>query len=276
MEEKIKTFKGSEVELEYLLTGEHNAEEIMFVHGVGMNLRQFFAQHEYFSSQYKVLSVSLRGHGGSGHPKVKSQDHYTVEKNKNDLLELLDFLNFNKVNFVGNSAGGVIGFHLIEARPDMFASISTFGTTGEMKYSAFMTNIFSGVDKAMIRWNPRGYMKFMSKNTSQYELAQKKIFDMFMMSLEAVPYFRANLGNYSCLNIIKNMTIPYLLIRGDEDTEINRILTSTLESIGANSRARVIELVQAGHIANLDRPEEFNKILEEFWKQCEIENREIS
>jgi pimeloyl-ACP methyl ester carboxylesterase len=141
-----------------------------------------------------------------------------------------------------------------------------------MKYSAFMTNIFSGIDKVMIRWNPRGYMKFVSKSTSQYELAQKKIFDMFMMSLEAVPYFRANLGNYSCLNIIKNMSIPYLLIRGEQDKEINRVLTSTLESMGTNRRARVIELVQAGHIANLDRPEEFNKILEEFWKQGEVEN----
>jgi len=90
---------------------------------------------------------------------------------------------------------------------------------------------------------------------------------MFMMSIEAVPYFRTNLGNYSCLNTIKNMTIPYLLIRGEQDKEINRSLTSTLEAIGTNSRATVVELAQAGHIANLDRPDEFNKILEEFWNQ---------
>jgi 3-oxoadipate enol-lactonase len=267
MDKQIKTFKGSEVELEYLLTGENNAEVIMFVHGAGMNLRQFCVQHEYFSSQYKVLSVSLRGHGLSGHPKVKSGEYYTLEKNKDDLLELLEFLNINKVHFVGNSAGGVIGFYLVEARPDLFSSIVTYGTVGELKYSTLLTGIISGIDKTMLRWSPRRYLDFMSKNTSKYQSVQKEIFDMFMMSIEAVPYFRTNLGNYSCLNTIKNMTIPYLLIRGEQDKEINRSLTSTLEAIGTNSRATVVELAQAGHIANLDRPDEFNKILEEFWNQ---------
>lgn len=267
MDKQIKTFKGSEVELEYLLTGESNAEVIMFVHGAGMNLRQFYVQHDYFSSQYKVLSVSLRGHGGSGHPKVKSNDHYTIEKNKDDLLELLDGLNVNKVHFVGNSAGGVIGFHLVEARPDLFSSIVTYGTVGELKYSALLIRLISGIDKVMLRWCPRRYLDFMSKNTSKFRSVQKEIFDMFMMSIEAVPYFRSNLGYYSCLNIIKNVTIPYLLIRGEQDKEINRGLSSTLEVIRTNSSATVVELDQAGHIANLDRPDEFNMILEEFWNQ---------
>ena len=267
MDKLIKTFKCSGVELEYLLTGENNVEVIMFVHGAGTNLRQFFVQHEYFSGQYKVLSVSLSGHGLSGQPKVKSGEHYTLEKNKDDLLELLESLNINKVHFVGNSAGGVIGFYMFEARPDMFSSLVTFGTVGELKYSTLVTRIISGIDKAMLRWSPRRYLAFMSKNTSKYESVQKEIFDMFMMSIEAVPYMRENLGNYSCLNIVKNMTIPYLLIRGEQDKEINRNLTSTLEAVGANSKARVVELDQAGHIANLDRPDEFNKILEDFWNQ---------
>lgn len=264
MEKQIKTFKGSEVELEYLLTGETNAEVILFVHGAGMNLRQFFGQHEYFSGQYKVLSVSLRGHGLSGHPNVKNSEHYTLEKNKDDLLELLEFLHISRVHFVGNSAGGVIGFHLVEARPDLFNSLVTYGTVGEMKYSNFLTRIISGIDKAMLRWSPRHYLSFMSKNTSNYQLAQKEIFSMLMMSIEAVPYFRANLGNYSYLNTIKNMSVPYLLIQGEQDKEINRSLSSTLDVLGANSRASVVELRQAGHIANLDKPDEFNKIIADF------------
>lgn len=95
---------------------------------------------------------------------------------------------------------------------------------------------------------------------------------MFMMSTEAVPYIRLNLGNYSCLNIIKNMNIPYLLIRGEQDQEINRSLGTTLEVLTTNKRATVVKLEEAGHIANMDRPDEFNEILESFWKQIPIEN----
>lgn len=265
MNEMIKSFQGSEVELEYLLTGADKQEVIMFVHGAGSNLRQFFEQHNHFSGQYKVLSVSLRGHGLSGHPKMKEKANYTLEKNRDDLIELLGCLDIDKLNFVGNSAGGLIGLYMYEVRPDLFSSIATFGTVGELNYSNLTTKLFSGIDKLMLRFNPRGYLGFLSKNISEYEKVQKEIMDLFMMSIEAVPYLRGNLGNYSCLDIIKNMTVPYLLIQGEQDKEINRSLGTTLDVITTNKRASVVKLEQAGHIANLDRPDEFNKILGSFW-----------
>lgn len=272
MNELIKTFKGSQVELEYLLTGENNLETVMFVHGAGANLRQYFAQHENFSDEYKVLSVSLRGHGLSGHPKIRSGEHYSLGRNRDDILELLEFLKINKVHYVGNSAGGIIGFYIHDKNPHLLNSITTFGMTGELKYSAFTTKIISGIDKAMIRWNPRRYFSFLSKNISKNKSVQKEVLDMFMMSTEAVPYIRLNLGNYSCLNIIQTMNIPYLLIQGDQDKEINRSLGTTLEVLTTNKRALVVKLEEAGHITNMDRPDEFNEILETFWKQIPIEN----
>src|SRR5699024_4884165 len=99
----------------------------------------------------------------------------------------------------------------------------------ELKYSALMAKLISRVDKLMFKLNPRGYSGFMSKLTSEYESSQKEMFDMFMVSKEAIPYIRGNLGNYSYLNTIKEMTIPYLLIKGEQDKEINRSLKSTLE-----------------------------------------------
>lgn len=264
MNERIKMFKGSEVDIEYIITGENNSETIIFLHGVGMNLRQFFKQHEYFSSKYKVISVSLRGHGFSGHPESKHGGNYTIEKNKNDLLELLEFLDISKVNFVGNSAGGVIGLHIAKERPDLLISLTTFGTTAEMNYSALMTKIISSIDKIMLRWNPKGYLDFFSKHTSKYKQSQKEIFNMFMMSIQVIPYIRNNLGNYSYIDTIKEMSIPYLLIKGEEDKEINKNLRFTLDQIKENKNAKVAKILKAGHITNLDRPDEFNKTLKNF------------
>lgn len=60
MLDQIKRFKGAEVELEYLLTGETNAETIMFVHGAGANLRQFIPPPgvNVFSSQYSADQIT--------------------------------------------------------------------------------------------------------------------------------------------------------------------------------------------------------------------------
>jgi len=266
MIDKIKTFKGKEIDLEYLLTGNDNEETIMFVHGAGANLRQFLYQHECLSENYKVLSVSLRGHGKSSLPRNNTAENYTLQKQRDDLIELILFLKLQNINYIGNSAGGVIGYLLIEEKTELFKSLITFGTTAEMKFPSVITKIVSGIDKLMIKFNSTKYLKFSAKHTSKNPEAQKFIFELFTQAKEAIPYFRANLGNYNYTKIIENMKIPYLLIKSEEDTDINSNLKSTLESIESNPQTLVKILEKAGHIANLDQPEAFNSIITTFIK----------
>lgn len=266
MLEKIKSFKCSEVEIEYLLTGEENDETVMFVHGGGANLRQFLPQHLYFSKEYRVLSVSLRGHGNSTKANRHNVTEYTLEKHRDDILELLEYLNIRNVHYIGNSAGGLVGYELVNKSPQLFKSFVTFGTTAELKYSKLLVNLIVAIDKIMMKINPSGYSRFMAKHVSQYDNVQKEMYDAFMMSREVSPLFRKNIGNYSYLETIENMKIPFLLVQGENDKDINNTLQSTTEVIKNNPKASIIKLADAGHIANLDNPEEFNNIIETFIK----------
>jgi 3-oxoadipate enol-lactonase len=266
MLEKIKKFKGSEVELEYLLTGEENSETIMFVHGAGANLRQFTAQHQHFSDEYKVLSVSLRGHGNSTNPPIRSASAYSMEKHREDVLEILEHLKIESLNYVGNSAGGMVGYELVNVKPHLFKCFVTFGTTAELRYSPLVTGLIAGIDSVMMKINPSGYCRFVSKHSSRFENVQKEIYDELILSREAVAYFRKNLGNYSYLKVLEKMHIPFLLIQGEVDNDINRNLKTTLEAIKNNKSASVVKLPEAGHFANLDKTEDFNKIVENFIK----------
>ncbi len=65
MESETKHVQLGEIKMEYLLTGIPNKDTILFVHGLGANLSQFEYQHNYFQDRYRVLSVSLRGHGNT-------------------------------------------------------------------------------------------------------------------------------------------------------------------------------------------------------------------
>jgi pimeloyl-ACP methyl ester carboxylesterase len=58
--------------------------------------------------------------------------------------------------------------------------------------------------------------------------------------------------------------LPLLLIQGALDKEINAALASTLVALHAASQGRVITLDKAGHFANMEQPEAFNRILEPF------------
>lgn len=265
MLERIKKFVGSEVELEYLLTGEENTDTIIFVHGAGANLRQFKTQHEYFSKDFRVLSISLRGHGNSSNSNKNTPEGYTLEKNRDDILELLEYLKIEKVHYVGNSAGGLIGYELISKKPELFSSFITFGTTAELKLPNFTVNLIYHIDKFMLNINPEGYLKFMSKHSSKYNNVQKEIYNLLAVMKKGI-LIRKNIGNYSYINIIKKMSIPLLLIKSESDNDINNKLKTTIEAIDNNDNASVIKLGQAGHFANLDNPKEFNKIVENFIK----------
>lgn len=265
MLDKVQKFIGSDVELEYLLTGEENIETIIFVHGAGSNLRQFITQHKYFSEEFRVLSVSLRGHGNSSNSKHNTPEEYTLEKNRDDILELLEYLEIEKVHYVGNSAGGLIGYELISKKPQLFSSFITFGTTAELKLPNFAINLISHIDRFMLKINSEGYLKFMSRHSSIYNNVQKETYNLLLLMGSGI-LIRKNIGNYSYIRIIEKMSIPFLLIKSEFDNGINNRLKTTIEAINNNESASIIELGQAGHFANLDKPEEFNKIIKNFIK----------
>lgn len=264
IENKISRFRSSEVELEYLLTGEDNNEVIMFVHGAGMNLRQYLVQHEYFSKEFNVLSVSLRGHGKSSTPLNNKSEQFRLEKHRVDLLELLSYLNIQQVHYVGNSAGGIIGYEIIKSQPNVIKSLCTFGTTAELKYPSIVASCIVGINQVMFKISPERYSKFLARNTSKISSVQNEVSHQFMLSKDNVCYFQNNLGNYSYVDVIEKLKIPYLLVQGEWDRDINNNLKTTIQAIKKNKNASLVKLDSAGHIANLDNTEEFNKILENF------------
>ena len=71
--------------MEYLLTGIENKETILFVHGLGANLSQFENQHQYFQDRYKVLSVSLRGHGNTSSSSDLTESDFELCQLSNDI-----------------------------------------------------------------------------------------------------------------------------------------------------------------------------------------------
>ena len=168
-----------------------------------------------------------------------------------------------------NSAGGLIGYELISKKPQLFSSFITFGTTAELKLSNFTINLISNIDRFMLKVNPEGYSKFMSKHSSKYSNVQKETYNLLALMKKGI-LIRKNIGNYSYTNIIEKINIPFLLIESEFDNDINNNLKTTIEAIDNNDNASITKLGQAGHFANLDKPKEINKIIENFIKSIPI------
>lgn len=129
MEEEVKNIRLGEINMEYLLTGKENKDTILFVHGLGANLSQFEEQHQYFQDTYRILSISLRGHGNTTASRELTETDFELSRLSDDIIMLTETLGIDKFHFVGNSMGGNIGYELMKASPERLLSFTSFGTT---------------------------------------------------------------------------------------------------------------------------------------------------
>ncbi len=249
------------MQLEYFISGESNKETILFVHGAGTDASQFEKQHGFFSEKYKVVSLSLRGHGGSPMPSPNVTTLYSLDHNANDIIELIDRLKLDNIHYVGNSAGGVLGYIVCTRLEDCILSLTTFGTTGQMALPAWSASMVSAYDAFMIKLFKKKYLAFTAGYAVRTPEAKEKVFQMFLKAADAIPHLRAHLVNYNFLDTIKRLPIPYHLIQCEYDNDINKSLKTTFEAMSKNKKAKVVQLQGVGHIANLDAPDAFNQVL---------------
>ncbi|TVP49605.1 MAG: alpha/beta hydrolase [Mongoliibacter sp.] len=249
------------INLEYTIAGADHGETILFVHGAGASILQFEKQHDFFSDQYRVVSLSLRGHGDSPNPAPNTTEQYALDVFAGDILRLIENLHLERIHYVGNSAGGVIGYLVVRKIPEKFLSLTTFGTTGQMKFPKFLAPVFRGIDAFMLRFFKNWYLRLMVSHTATNEASKDVFYQMFEKAIPAIPHFRYNLVNYDFTGFIAQSRVPYTLIKCEFDSGINGMLKSTLKAIDANPSAKVIELKGVGHVANLDDPKAFNNCL---------------
>ena len=79
---------------------------IIFLHAFPLNRTMWAQQEEALSSQFRVVTIDLRGHGESDAPLWR----YTLKQSADDVNALLNHLSIPQAVFAGLSMGGYILF----------------------------------------------------------------------------------------------------------------------------------------------------------------------
>ena len=261
MNSEVKKIQFGKIEMEYLLTGVVNKDAILFVHGLGANLCQFENQHNYFQDRYKVLSVSLRGHGNTSSTSELTESDFDLFRLGDDIIMLLDYLGIDSVHFVVNSMGVNVGYELMKTHSDRMLSFISYGTTGKLKKSGFTI----GIVKFTYNLMSMKTIGKLSGSAGINEDSKAKITEMMSQAQKStVLNLVSHLGNFNYLEVIKNSKVRALIIKGDKDKEINKVLGSTIETFQVRGNFKLIEMENTGHFANLDNPGLFNRTLATF------------
>ncbi len=102
--------------------------------------------------------------------------------------------------------------------------------------------------------------------SSKLPETQKKVVEMAQATPPAViKYGHMNIASVNYLQVLAEANIPLLLIKCEYDRAINKALKSTLSVLEQSENAEVVEMSGVGHYPNMDRPDDFNSILENWY-----------
>ena len=257
-------FHSGGVKLFYQDQGQ--GEALLFLHGFTCDHRMWQAQLDFFSQNYRVLILDSRGHGKSDAPETGYSRDHRVE----DTRLLLDELKIDKVHLVGLSMGGstAIGFAFKYRERLMSLSLISTGAAGHSpgKKMGILDEIAQtkGIEAAKEKWLEWILTWFKGRDPKIGQLMH----DMTRDHSGAI-WVDPMRGKYPRTTDLKNVhriQIPTLIIAGRHDKtflELSEELNQKIE----NSQFIVLE--EAGHMLNLEYPDEFNVELQNFIKSID-------
>lgn len=235
-------------------------EGIVFVHGVGSTAAIWDAQLREFGSRYRCFAVELRGNGASK-PEPPAQS-ITREGFTQDVLAVADAAGLDRFHFVGCSLGGVVGFELWKCAPGRLASLTLVGSFAAYENGdSYARNV---VDLAL----QSGTMdRFASERAAKLGMppgprADQTVAQMACKTLDS--YVASTIatwtGDYRPL--LDSIAVPVLVVCGERDQVAPQHYAREIAQAVPGARMEILN--GAGHVANADAPEAFNRMLESF------------
>lgn len=238
---------------------------VLFVHGHPFDRSLWRPQVEHLRARHRVITPDLRGYGET--TVVSGTTPLGVFAD--DLIGLLDGLELEQVVLCGLSLGGQIVMELHRAHPSRVRALvlaDTFpeGETPEgraMRYAMAERLVREGMssyaDEVLDKMiSPRNVVALP-------DVADHVLRMMRGTSPEgAAAALRGRAERPDYVDSLARTTVPALVVVGEEDEYTPVAVAEKMHSIIPGSALAVIP--GAGHLPNLERPEEFNDALERF------------
>lgn len=245
---------GDGCRLAYRLDGDANAPVLVLSNSIGTSLHMWDGQIEELSRRYRVLRYDTRGHGGSDAPAGA----YSLDRLGRDVIELLDFLGYDRVRFCGLSFGGFIGQWLGIYAPERIDRLVLANTSpylgpaaqwDEQIASVLAADDMSGVaDMFLANWLP----PHMLDDPDGVAPALRQA--LLAIDPHGLAGCFAAIRDADLRRPIRLISCPTLVIAGQHDTVT---LPEHAELIAATIPGAQLLVLPAVHLSNVERPQEF-------------------
>ncbi|RZG76232.1 3-oxoadipate enol-lactonase [Acinetobacter sp. WCHAc060025] len=253
-------FTSNDAEINYQTFGDANHPAIVFSNSLGTKYSMWQVQIEHFQKDHFVICYDTRGHGQSSAP----QGPYTIDQLGQDMVNLLDHLNIQKADFCGISMGGVTGQWLAIHHSARFNHVIVCNTAAKIGQEQAWLDRAKLVreqglkpiaETAALRWFTERFIQ------SQSTIVESMSNDLAAGSAEGYAICCEALAKADLREDLKSISVPVLVIAGQQDP-----VTTVADGQFMVDRIANAELfeIDASHISNVEKPQEFNQALEKF------------
>ncbi len=278
---QFRTLELDGASVGYVEMGPADAEEspLLLVHGLDGSWRNFLETIPHFARDRRVLALDLPGFGGSPLPEWE----ISIPAYGRLLGELCDALGLGQVVPVGNSMGGLIVVQAALLRPELIerlALISPLGiSNAKMRMEpaqrvarvlALLTPLSFRLREASLRRSRLRDAAFGSIFRHPDRLRAELLWEHFHGAIGQahrlsppgfMPAVRAVAG-YDIRERLGELTAASLIVWGRDDQLVPAQDATEYARLIPRSQLELFD--DCGHLAQLERPLRFNRVLEQF------------
>ncbi|VIO75868.1 Arylesterase [Bradyrhizobium ivorense] len=251
---------------------------VILVHEFAGDLRSYEPQMRHFGKRYRTIAYNARGFPPSDVPEQVAS--YSQARAADDILAVLDHIGADKAHIVGLSMGGFATLHFglrhharalslciggcgygaeLDKRETFRAEADVIANTIRKDgMPAFAERYAYGPTRVQYEnKDPRGHAEFKAMLAEHSAVGSAN-------TQQGVQKERPSL--YTLTDEMKRITVPTLIITGDEDWPC--LLPGILMKQNIPSAALAV-MPNCGHAINIEEPDEYNRIVSDFLAQVE-------
>ena len=230
---------------------------LLFLHGGFGNIEDFNSILQMFANDYRIVGIDSRGHGKS----TLGTDKLTYKQLQLDVEAVISHLQLENIDIIGFSDGGIIAYRLAAANSVPIRKIITVGATWSLSDAELIAGKLME-DVTLDDWKKlfkEFFFDFYQKHNPQpdFDLFTKCVIEMWSDKTE---------DGYP-LASVENITVPTLIIRGNDDDAFP--LESAVELTTKIKKSLLFNIPFAPHDAFKKYPQIFEIVTKDFLNKCE-------
>ncbi|MGZ8853629.1 MAG: alpha/beta fold hydrolase [Thermoanaerobaculia bacterium] len=236
--------------------GSGPALAVLFVHGNGANHNQWRHQLEYLRKTRRAVAFDLRGMGESDVPR---NGDYSIDAMVDDVQAVADALHLSRFVIVGHSYGGPVVAAYATKHPERTAGVVYADAGGNVKVAPdvaakFKAALLADKDKVTRQW-------FAPILAGASDAVKEEVFaSVAKTPAEAFASALSGLLSFDTVSAVEAYHGPRLAIVA-APVESPASLHKQVATLA------VVKMDGVSHWLMLDKPEEFNRILDQFLKE---------